>query len=148
RDNSLLLRGLDLQSAVKFLIQADSRKEPGPTHLQSEYVRASQEWEAQETQRWKKLYENAERERKMAFSRELAANALARLEADPELSVLLALEAVKLAHTAESEWALRASLLTPWPFLTLHDQTGHVRTVAAGADGQLVATSSGETARV
>src|SRR5262245_24300882 len=30
RDNSLLLRGLDLQSAVKFLIQADSRKEPGP----------------------------------------------------------------------------------------------------------------------
>lgn len=46
-----------------------------------------------------------------AVSRELAMAALNNLEVDPELSILLAMEAVRTAHTFEAEDALRQALL-------------------------------------
>jgi len=52
----------------------------------------------------------AETQSKTAQSRELAAAALNTLTEDPELSVLLALEALSLAHTLEAENALHKSV--------------------------------------
>src|SRR6266542_286209 len=45
-----------------------------------------------------------------AFSRELAANAIVQLPFDPELSILLATEAMRIAPTTQAEDALRQSL--------------------------------------
>lgn len=55
----------------------------------------------------------AEERGKIAGSRELAANAVAQLNVDPELSILLAREAarISLPPTAEAEQALRQALL-------------------------------------
>ena len=44
-------------------------------------------------------------------SRELAATAISQLQNDPELSVLLSSEAVRVKKTAQAEEALRQSLL-------------------------------------
>lgn len=49
----------------------------------------------------------AERQSKIAFSRELASNANSQLNVNTELSALLAIEAVKVSRTAQSEEALR-----------------------------------------
>src|SRR3974390_501448 len=45
RDNSFLLRGMELQEAVTGLAKAELGKEPKPLPLQEEYIRASREWE-------------------------------------------------------------------------------------------------------
>lgn len=44
----------------------------------------------------------AEQERDEAISRELAANAMLNLQTDPELSLLLAIQAVSISDTTES----------------------------------------------
>ncbi len=47
---------------------------------------------------------------RQARSRELAATAMAELDSDPELSLLLGIEAAKVAPTAQAQEALRAAL--------------------------------------
>jgi WD40 repeat protein/energy-coupling factor transporter ATP-binding protein EcfA2 len=54
-----------------------------------------------------------------AFARELAANALAQLTVNPELGLLLAVEAAKRAETVETENALRQALVKS-PLRILH----------------------------
>jgi TIR domain len=51
RDASLLLRGIDLQDALKWLAQAPSIKKQNPSELQLQYIKSSQEWEAAELER-------------------------------------------------------------------------------------------------
>jgi WD40 repeat protein len=53
-------------------------------------------------------------QRNVAISRELGVYSASRLESDPELSVLLAMEGLNRARTAEAEEALRRALVT-WP---------------------------------
>ncbi len=59
------------------------------------------------------LYFRSASERRLRVSGQLAAYSAGQLEEDPELSLLLALAAVKLSPTAEAEYALRWALLKP-----------------------------------
>jgi WD40 repeat protein len=80
----------------------------------------------------------AEEQRSLATSRELAASALNAMRQDPELGVLLALEAVKAADTIEAENALHITLpalhlMRTWPGTALcwgPNLTGDLRRVA------------------
>jgi WD40 repeat protein len=51
-------------------------------------------------------------ERKIATSREWAASAIKSIENDPERSILLAIEALSVAHTVEAENALHQAILS------------------------------------
>jgi hypothetical protein len=57
RNDSFLLRGLDLQDALQWIAKGAVVKKPKPLPLHEEYIRASQEWEAREINRLTKLQE-------------------------------------------------------------------------------------------
>ncbi|MEJ2749003.1 MAG: hypothetical protein P8183_14025, partial [Anaerolineae bacterium] len=88
----------------------------------------------------------------LATSRELAATANDQLPSDPQLALLLALEAVYFTyqHTqtapAEAEDALYRALQASQLQLTLSGHTDWVRDVAFNADGSLLATTGLDTA--
>jgi len=84
----------------------------------------------------------AEREARLATSRELAAAAVNNLEVDPELGVLLALQAVSEANTREAENALHQAVPTLRILQTLSKHTGGVEDVAYSPDGKYLATAS------
>src|SRR5215472_6138415 len=101
RDDSFLLRGMDLQDALHWLAQAIAIQKQEPSPLHREYIQASQEWEAGEIQRLKELNEEkerqrqeAERQQRIATARELVAYGLSSLEEYPERALLLALHAI------------------------------------------------------
>ncbi len=77
--------------------------------------------------------------RDTAFSRELSANALGQVGTDPDLSVKLALEALRVSQTREAEAALREALVVN---RVLAVMTGMKRMVSASlsADGRLLIT--------
>ena len=88
-------------------------------------------------------------ERGIAQSRELAAAAMAQLPSDPELSVLLALEAAKISRTEQAEHALRRSLSESHLERVLRGHSDSVRTVRFSPDGRRVLTTSRDgTARL
>jgi WD40 repeat protein len=66
RDESFLLRGMELQDAVGWLAKAGVVKEPKPLPLQEEYIRASQEHEAGEVARLERVAEQETALRKQA----------------------------------------------------------------------------------
>jgi WD40 repeat protein len=145
---SLLLRGDDLSGAERWLATA-SGHEPEPTPLHAEFIVQSRR-SASRRQRLTlagvgvalavsivlsilallqrssavRERERAEAEARTSHSRELAAEALGQLDIDPELGVLLAIEAVDTSRTSEAEAALRATL-----------QGSHVRATLQGHDG-------------
>ncbi len=84
--------------------------------------------------------QTAEEQAKIAFSRELAAAAIANLDKDPERSVLLALHAVQEAYTQEAEEVLHLAV----PHLrVLQTMVGHedqVRLVDFSPDGSRLVT--------
>ena len=91
----------------------------------------------------------AEEQAQIAFSRELAAEAVNNLDEEPERSVLLALQALKTTHTQEAEEALHRAL----PNLRhLHTMAGHedgFTDLAYSPDGsRLVSTNYDGTIRV
>ncbi len=92
-----------------------------------------------------KYAREAETQRRIATSRELAAAAIGNLDRDPGLSVLLALNALDttLARTPEAENALRRAIQSGIP-LTLAGHTGAVRGVAFSPDGRQVATAGAD----
>ncbi len=83
-----------------------------------------------------------------ATSRELAAASVSKLDADPQLGLLLALQAAKTYDTLEAETALHRSVLASRVVLTV--QTGAtVLGVAYSPDGARIATAGGDkTAKV
>jgi len=84
-----------------------------------------------------------------AFSRELAANAIVQLPYDPELSILLATEAMRVASTTQAEDALRQSLPEFHLQAVMRGHTGSVRSAVWSPDGKLVLTASYDhTARI
>jgi WD40 repeat protein len=128
RDRSYILRGRDLQSAQRWLGEAAGQKDPEPTPLQAQYIVASQR-AAAHGQRVRvgalatglavtvllamfavSQRNNAVRQAKLAQSRELAASSVSELHVDPELSLLLAMEAWRRTATFQAGEALRRAL--------------------------------------
>ncbi|MCP4400097.1 MAG: hypothetical protein GY801_22670 [bacterium] len=84
----------------------------------------------------------AKKERARSTSRELAMAAISNLEADPELSVLLAVQALSVDYTIEAENALRQALQTSRVERTLLGHADTVSSVAFSSDGTRLATAS------
>ena len=93
--------------------------------------------------------QRAQAQAEVASSRELAAAAINGLQTDPEQSILLGVEAVRVADTHEAEDALHRALLASRVRLTLRGHEGEVLSVAFSADGIRVATCGADkTAKV
>ncbi len=98
--------------------------------------------ERAEALRWK-------RQQELALSNKLAANAQSQLRVDPELSVLLAVEAVKISETPTATVALRQSLFECRIHAVMRGHTGEVSRAAFSPDGTLVVTAAQDaTARL
>jgi WD40 repeat protein/transcriptional regulator with XRE-family HTH domain len=99
--------------------------------------------------------EQAQASARTALSREIAANAIANLDVDPERSLLLAREAVQITYavdkgiTKEAEEALHRALVTSRVRVTLRGHTAEVWSVAFSPDAMRLATASQDkTAKV
>ncbi|MCP4425778.1 MAG: hypothetical protein GY803_14900, partial [Chloroflexi bacterium] len=94
----------------------------------------------------------AETQTRQVLARSLAADATEQLESDPQLSLLLALNAVNVTLTEGdstplvAEIALYRALQVFQLQLTLSEHTGSINDVAFSADGSLIATASSDTA--
>ncbi|MCI0698498.1 hypothetical protein L0337_41680 [candidate division KSB1 bacterium] len=132
-----MLRGLDLQNAVQWLAQSGANKEPKPTLLQQQYVQASQQWEAQEVQRLKDLYEKT-LARQLAAQSELIRNEHANLL---PRSVLLAVESMKRFASVEAEQSLRRGLALLPRSVCCIKHNSQVTAVTFSLDGKYLATA-------
>ena len=81
---------------------------------------------------------------KLARSQELANTALAQIRVDPELAVLLALEAVRAAPTAQARDALRAALAASHVRTVLPAGKGPVADASYSSDGSRVVTAASD----
>ncbi|MGH8930967.1 MAG: hypothetical protein ACRDZO_10175 [Egibacteraceae bacterium] len=71
-----------------------------------------------------------------AFSRQVATRAQAQLALDPELSVLLAKEALEISPTPEAEASLRQALLNLRPYREFEGHEGPANDAVFSPDGQ------------
>jgi WD40 repeat protein/energy-coupling factor transporter ATP-binding protein EcfA2 len=169
RDDSALYRGARLAEAIEWR----SGNEGALNELEREFLAASADLQRREHAASRRrlrltvggllvalvliaggaLYalresRNATHQRDIAFSRELAASANAQLSADPELSTLLAIEALRHARTDQAEDALRLAVRELHRYTALGGQA-EVLSAAFSPDGRLVLTASADgTARV
>lgn len=92
---------------------------------------------------------HALQQRDLAVSRQLAATATAELQGDPELSVLLAIEALRQSHTVQAETVLRQALLETHLASTLRGHRGSIHSMALDVSGSRLLTGSADkTARI
>jgi WD40 repeat protein/transcriptional regulator with XRE-family HTH domain len=82
-----------------------------------------------------------------ATSRELASASAANLEVDPELSILLALEALSTTHTREAEDALHRAVFASRVEMNLRGHEGAVGVAVYSPDGKRIVTA-GEDGKV
>jgi WD40 repeat protein/transcriptional regulator with XRE-family HTH domain len=93
-------------------------------------------------------FARAEQQARLAISRDWAAAAVSSIGADPDRSILLALQAVSVTYsvdrtsTAEAEEALHRTLSAAQPHLALRGHASGVNDVAFSPDGTRVATAS------
>jgi WD40 repeat protein len=78
---------------------------------------------------------------KLATSREFASASVTDLEVDPERSILLALEALSIAHTREAEEALHRAIFTSRVGMILRAHEGLVGVAVYSPDGHRIATA-------
>ena len=174
RRASLLARGSDLGEAEAW-IAAQTGRQPRPTQLQAEYVAASR----RNASRRQRLTlgaalvalaltaalgvfafiqrDDAIEQRDLARANDLSSAALATLESDPELSLILARKAAEASSTARTEQALSqalsASLVrTTVPvdggeYMTRLSPDGRWLATATDAGAQLFEASTGELMR-
>jgi WD40 repeat protein len=83
----------------------------------------------------------ANKQARIATSRALAAAAITSLATDPELSLLLALQAISTTRTSEAEQALHQAVQTSRVRRTLVGHTGRVFSIAFSPDGSRLATA-------
>jgi len=158
RDRSYLLRGRDLSEAETWQAQA-AGKEPSPAALQLEYILASRKSSSRRTRTVlaavgcglavaialglvAMVQRNSAVERqRTAASRELASYAQAQLSADPQLSLLLGLEATRKAHTEQASAVLRQAVLASVAPAVLRGHRGKVEDVAFSPDGKVIASA-------
>ena len=142
-----LLTGLRLGEAKQFL-QNETDIVP-LSSLAKEFIQDSQEYQIQQEQRWKKLYEETEEQRKIALARQLTAQSELLRNQQPHLlerSVLLAVESVKRYHSVETDQVLRQGLsLLARPIVNFsHEDKITVTAKAFSPDGNLLAVHQGE----
>ena len=166
RERSRLLRGRELEDADRWLT-AGQRREPAPAPLHAEFIAEGRHARRRRGRRWiaggalvlgvvaavavVALVQRAaaERERRVAESRELAASALLNLGEDPELSLALAERAARIDATPQAEDALRQALLASRVRATLAGHEQPVTALAMSPDGRTVASGSADrTARL
>ncbi len=131
-DDSLLLRGSDLQGSLSWLAEAAAGKEPKPTGAHTRYIEASQAWEAAEVERWQELYGRA-------LSRQLAVQAAD--EPDRRVGLLLAVEAVAKQPTIEARRTLLELLLETNDVIETAWAGSSIADLALRADGRLLAAA-------
>jgi WD40 repeat protein len=105
RDASSLLRGGDLDTALQWL-SAVSVSGPMPTELHRDYLVSSQQAQREQSERWRRLYEEA-------LARDLASRS--QLLVDQRgtalpLAALLAVEAARRSPSLQTDLALRKVL--------------------------------------
>jgi len=83
----------------------------------------------------------AKRQAQLASSRELAARAVAYLAVDPGASILLALQAYKIAETTQAEDALRLSLYSSRIYRRFDVDDGQLISLAVSPDGTYMAAA-------
>ncbi|MFQ5419905.1 MAG: hypothetical protein ACE5EY_06035, partial [Anaerolineae bacterium] len=88
--------------------------------------------------------QTAEQQAKLASSRELALSANNNLNADPELSILLALQAIDTAYTKEAKEALHQALQISRIQQTLLGHLDGITDIELSSDQSLLATSSSD----
>jgi WD40 repeat protein len=158
----LLRRGGELRAAEAWLARQSEGLKPPPTPLQTEFIVASRE---AEKRRLRLLLaaalvavavslglaafalvqrHEAIAQRNQAQSRELAAAAVSQLAVDPELSLLLGLEAEETADTPESRDALRRAIVESHLLRTQRGHGDSVNDVAYSEDGDVLATASSD----
>jgi WD40 repeat protein/energy-coupling factor transporter ATP-binding protein EcfA2 len=80
----------------------------------------------------------AQYQSRVSASRELAQAAISQLTIDPELSVLVAAEAARTAHTEQAQDALREALLESHVRVLIRSTLGELAAVAVSRDGTKV----------
>lgn len=89
--------------------------------------------------------DNAQTQHRIALSRQLAAQALNYLKTQPDLALLLSLQAIRTNDSPEVRGSLLATLL-PSPHLItyLHAHTDDIRGLAFSPDGKVLATAGAD----
>lgn len=141
RDESLLLRGRDLQTALTWLARAATHGRAEASAVQVQYLEASRTRQAEEDARVREQYVRAVA-RQLAFQAELERGATPR---SVEVSALLAAESISRHRTSEGDHALRRALaqLPVGPRRTLTHPGGRV--VALDRHGAVLALAHGRS---
>jgi WD40 repeat protein/DNA-binding SARP family transcriptional activator len=166
REPGLLLRGARLDQMAGWSAQTDLALSGGERAFLEASSLARQERQVAEEARRQRELETAqhlaEMERlraeeqsqaaqllrqqvRLTSSRELALAALTNLDNDPELSLMLALQALEGAHTREAENVLHQALAVSRVVCTLFGHELEVSGLAFSRDGTLLASGSVDT---
>jgi WD40 repeat protein len=160
RDGSYLLRGRDLADAERWLASQTAERDPQATPLQLEYTLEGR----RATSRRQRVVvgaalfavavslslallalfqrNEARREARIALSRQLAAEAIAARDNDPEESLALATRAATTAETDEARDALRRSLRSSLASALVPVGNAPVWDAAFSHDGRRLVTAS------
>jgi WD40 repeat protein len=160
REGSYLLRGRDLAEAERWLGAQTAERDPQPTPLQLEYTLAGRR---AATRRQRQLVgaaiaavavslglallalyqrNEARREARIALSRQLAAQAVAQLDVDPEKSLALAARAASTKETAEAADAMRRALHSSIAHAVVRASAKDVWDAQFSRDGKMLVTAS------
>ena len=167
RDESRLLRGKDLREAEAWLAQSGSR-EPKPTELMGTFIVAGLQGETRR-QRYTlggvilvlmvvsilgliaflqylesdRQFKEADRRGKIALSRQLAAQGENLLDSQPDLGLLLGVQAYRVAKTQEAKSLLYAGMTKiPEIKASFHGHEAAVRSVAFHPGSKMLASAA------
>lgn len=117
----------------------------GLAFVASDRARTAQKEASRESQRAHAEAARAQKQAQLATARSLATLATERAESTPDQALLLAVSALRLHDSAETQGALlRALLQRPQVTLQLHGHLSEVRAIALSPDGSLLASGGAD----
>jgi len=167
RDSGYLLRGTELREAEKWLSEASDEKQPRPTALQKEFILVSQQDEVRRQRRNMIMISSALgvsiilaimaviswisalRQGQKALASQLSAQAISLVNSQPDLALLLSMEANHIGdELGESDPAWLGSLVTtlnssPKLYVYLRAHDSDVRALAYSPDGRWLISAGG-----